>query len=302
MRRPGGRLTAMPLPITVVIPAYNRADLVGRAVASALAQRPEPPAEVLVVDDASSDSTAAAAEQAGATVIRHEVNQGEGGARNTAFRHAAHEWVALLDSDDEWTPDHLANLWPRAAPHVVLASSAWARTADGDQWLLGGPWPAPHALRSPATILFPENPLPASGVLVKRDVVIAAGGFRPLPSAADADMWIRVLEHGTGLACPEPTLIYHVHAAQVSGDRAQMRRHYSSLGATYADRPWFSASLTERMEAVGRWDDMRALVRERRRADALRDAAWLVRSPRRLRAVSALLRSRHGVRGRAPQA
>ena len=68
-----------PLPVSVVIPAFNRPDMVARAVRSALEQQPRPPAEVIVVDDGSSDDTAAAASAAGARVIRHEVNQGEGG-------------------------------------------------------------------------------------------------------------------------------------------------------------------------------------------------------------------------------
>ena len=104
-----------PLPVSVVIPAYNRPDLVGRAVRSALTQRPQPPAEVVVVDDCSSDATGAAARAAGARVIRHEVNRGEGAARNTAIRAARGEWVAMLDSDDEWLDGHLAALWPHAA-------------------------------------------------------------------------------------------------------------------------------------------------------------------------------------------
>ena len=93
-----------PLPVSVVIPAFNRPEMVARAVRSALEQQPRRPAEVIVVDDASSDDTAAAASAAGARVIRHEVNQGEGAARNTAIRAARHDWVALLDSDDEFLP------------------------------------------------------------------------------------------------------------------------------------------------------------------------------------------------------
>ena len=98
------------LPVAVVIPAHNRANMVARAVRSALTQRPNPPTEVIVVDDCSNDETGEAARLAGARVIRHHVNRGEAEARNTAIRAATQPWVALLDSDDEWLPHHLAEL------------------------------------------------------------------------------------------------------------------------------------------------------------------------------------------------
>ena len=56
-----------PLPVSVIIPAYNRAPMLEQAIHSAFAQRPRPPAEVIVVDDCSSDDTAEAARAAGAT-------------------------------------------------------------------------------------------------------------------------------------------------------------------------------------------------------------------------------------------
>jgi glycosyltransferase involved in cell wall biosynthesis len=84
---------ATTLPVSVVIPAYNRPSLVLRAVRSALAEGPRPPAEVIVVDDCSGDETGAAAGAAGARVIRHEANQGEGAGRNTAIRAASQPWA-----------------------------------------------------------------------------------------------------------------------------------------------------------------------------------------------------------------
>jgi cellulose synthase/poly-beta-1,6-N-acetylglucosamine synthase-like glycosyltransferase len=61
---------SLPLPITVVIPAYNRAELLPRALASVAAQTATP-AEVLVIDDGSTDDTATVADRLGARVIRH---------------------------------------------------------------------------------------------------------------------------------------------------------------------------------------------------------------------------------------
>src|SRR3954469_17155942 len=108
-----------PLPVSVVIPAYRRAAMAERAVRSAFAQR-RPPAEVIVVDDASGDDTAARVEAAGARVVVHDRNRGRGAARNSGLRAAANDWVALLDSDDAWLPEHLTTLWPARDDHLLL--------------------------------------------------------------------------------------------------------------------------------------------------------------------------------------
>jgi glycosyltransferase involved in cell wall biosynthesis len=103
-------VTASELPISVVIPAYNAAHFVAAAVASARAQT-RPPCEVIVVDDGSTDDTAAVARAAGATVIS-QANAGPGSARNAGVRAAAGKWIALLDADDTWHPEKLEAQWP----------------------------------------------------------------------------------------------------------------------------------------------------------------------------------------------
>ncbi len=94
--------------ISVVVPTYNRADLLDRAIASVLAQS-IPVREILVVDDGSTDGTAALAGTWPA-VVRY-IRQANGGvavARNTGIAAARGEWIALLDSDDQWAPEKLA--------------------------------------------------------------------------------------------------------------------------------------------------------------------------------------------------
>jgi glycosyltransferase involved in cell wall biosynthesis len=92
---------------SVVIPAYNRSDLLPRAIASVLAQS-RPALEIIVVDDASTDGTAAVAANfpgAPLRVVRHDQNRGPSGSRNTGIDAARAPWIAFLDSDDEWMPD-----------------------------------------------------------------------------------------------------------------------------------------------------------------------------------------------------
>jgi glycosyltransferase involved in cell wall biosynthesis len=96
--------------ISVVIPLYNRREEIGRALASVLRQT-RAPDEILVVDDASQDGSAEAVAALGedrVRLLRHERNRGASAARNTGIEAARGDWVALLDSDDEWDERKLA--------------------------------------------------------------------------------------------------------------------------------------------------------------------------------------------------
>lgn len=287
-----------PVPVSVVIPAYNRADLVGRAIRSALSQRPSPPAEIIVVDDCSSDATGDEARKFGVTVIRHDVNRGEAGARNSGMEAAQHDWVAFLDSDDEWLPEHLATLWPRRNGHVAVSSTALYRS-DERLRVLGHPKSQPVSLVSPAQLVFPSNPVPLSGVVADNRVLLSLGGFRPLKTGADLDMWIRALQAGTLLACPEPGYIYHLHDGQVSSDAELMRGDLLRLLESYRSEPWCSPALIGRVAVVNAWDTLQAALRGGDGARARRTARWILASPVRLRALGELWIWRFRLRRRA---
>jgi len=138
----------MALPVSAVIPTYNRADLVTRAIHSALAAL-SPGDEILVVDDGSSDGTVAVVEAFGPPVrllrIEHE---GAGPARNAGFAASRGPLVAFLDSDDEWFPDKIAlqRAFFERRPDVLYAFSDFGvRLEDGAEhrgylphWLRAG--------------------------------------------------------------------------------------------------------------------------------------------------------------------
>ena len=95
--------------VSAIIPTYNRAHLVGRALHSVLAQTFQD-FEIIVVDDASSDRTEELVASFGdphIRYLRHEHNRGGSAARNTGIKAARGEYLAFLDSDDEWLPDKL---------------------------------------------------------------------------------------------------------------------------------------------------------------------------------------------------
>ena len=105
--------TGAPL-VSVIVPAYNAADTLERALDSALAQT-MPNLEIIVVDDASSDTTfevacRVAARDPRVRVLHNEHNAGLPTSRNYAIDNARGEWLALLDADDAWAPERLTHM------------------------------------------------------------------------------------------------------------------------------------------------------------------------------------------------
>jgi glycosyltransferase involved in cell wall biosynthesis len=99
---------AEPSQVSVVIPAYNEEEGIGAIVAEMKARHPWH--EVLVVDDGSRDATAERAEAAGARVVRHPYNKGNGAAVKTGIRAARGEIVLLMDGDGQHAPEEAARL------------------------------------------------------------------------------------------------------------------------------------------------------------------------------------------------
>jgi glycosyltransferase involved in cell wall biosynthesis len=97
--------------VSVVVPTYNRAHLIGRAIASVLAQT-YAPVDIVIVDDGSTDGTREliARDYGKDRRVRyfHKANGGPASARNVGFANSVGEYVALLDSDDTWCPWKLA--------------------------------------------------------------------------------------------------------------------------------------------------------------------------------------------------
>jgi glycosyltransferase involved in cell wall biosynthesis len=107
--------------VSVVIPAMNEADTIG-AVVTGL-RRAAPWREVLVVDDGSSDQTATAAAAAGAQVIRHPYNKGNGAAVKTGIRHAGGEFILIIDADGQHPPEDALRLAARLGDYDLVVGA-----------------------------------------------------------------------------------------------------------------------------------------------------------------------------------
>ena len=121
---------AEPGQVSVVIPAFNEEDGIGAVVAAMKARSTW--REVLVVDDGSTDQTAARAEAAGARVIRHPYNKGNGAAVKTGIREAQGDVILLMDADGQHDPEDADRLVERVGAYDLVIG---ARAARDQAWL-----------------------------------------------------------------------------------------------------------------------------------------------------------------------
>ena len=174
--------------ISVVIPAFNREQTVGRAIESVLAQT-RPPAQILLVDDGSTDGTAASiARYSDRVEYVCQPNAGASAARNDGVERATSAWVAFLDSDDHWFDDHLERMADAIAATGGSAAFYFADTRPpaiegGASWWdeCGFSITEPHVFVRDATdwVLMDLQPTMMQSSVFHRDRYRAAGGLWP---------------------------------------------------------------------------------------------------------------------------
>ena len=178
--------------VSVVIPSFNRAENLQRAVKSVLEQT-EKSVEVIVVDDGSTDGTEAVFANPPERVryIR-KPNGGASSARNVGLRRATGEWIALLDSDDEWNADKLkTQLDAMGDQYVASASRHEHVNADGSRE--NKPDVLPGADNHLFRDLYENLSLKTSSLIFKRHLLEKTGLFNErFPIANDWDFFLRL--------------------------------------------------------------------------------------------------------------
>ena len=203
--------------ISVVIPAYNASAFLPRCLKSVFAQTLKPD-EVIVVDDGSRDNTAALAAELGARVISLP-NGGPAAARNAGIQSASSEWIALLDADDMWAPEKLERQAACVRPETVLVYTG-VRSFDENSVREGQPAINANSARK---MLRYANPIPNSSVLVSREAVTQAGGFREgLHYGEDWEMWFRLQRLGQFEVVTDPLTDYYVYPNSLSANPEKM--------------------------------------------------------------------------------
>ncbi|MBI2797609.1 MAG: glycosyltransferase [Gemmatimonadetes bacterium] len=208
--------------IGVVMPCYNGAPYLERAIASVRAQT-VPVSRIVVVDDASTDDSVRLATSLGVEVLTVPANRGPSAARNRGIAALDTELVAFLDTDDFWRPDHLETLVPLMPDGVAVAFSDAVRTDGTAAPQRAGLVPGQPLDLLPVLLL--ESPVPQSGSLVRREVLDDVGGYdEAYRLSEDFELWLRIASRHRLVYSGRPTCIRRVHAGQASRDRRAMIR------------------------------------------------------------------------------
>jgi glycosyltransferase involved in cell wall biosynthesis len=211
---------------SIVIPAYQAADVVADAVESALAQTVQP-TEIIVCNDGSTDDIVAAlAPYRGRITVINRENGGEAAAKNTGVRAATGEFVAILDADDIFLPRRLEALSELAAARPdldLLTTDAFmvvngrvARRCFTDTF----PFPTDDQRKA----ILRNNFLPFAAV--RRSAYLAVGGFdETLRRVPDWDCWLRMILEGAHAGfVNEPLAEYRLRATNITSDRVRVHQ------------------------------------------------------------------------------
>jgi glycosyltransferase involved in cell wall biosynthesis len=211
---------------SVIVPLYNKRAYIRRAVDSVLAQAMTD-FELIVVDDGSTDrSLDALADIADdrLRIIRQD-NMGVGPARNAGMRAANGAWLAFLDADDAWLPQHLEELTKLAAtfPEAGLLSSSWLEANGTVLPQLPSSKTAP-SIRSVDYFLEASRKIGfinSTSAAVKRLVFEELGGFTTAKAGEDLEYWARVALHHPVAVSDRVTCVYFRDTGGVMQELAQ---------------------------------------------------------------------------------
>lgn len=204
--------------LSVIIPTFSRAGLVGRAIKSVLSQTLQPD-EIIIIDDGSTDETPTIIEQ-NFPMVKYfrQNNKGVSSARNAGIRMANGDWIVFLDSDDEWLPKKLSGqmnaLSKNTEMKICYTNEIWVRhgrrvNQRKKHTKFGG-----HIYQNclPLCIISP------SSVVIHKSIFDEVGFFdESLPVCEDYDLWLRICSRYPVLYLEEPLIVkYGGHEDQLS--------------------------------------------------------------------------------------
>lgn len=229
--------------VTVLIPVHNRPQFVDEAIRSVV-QQDFDDFELLVVDDGSTDDTAAVLESwrrrdPRVVVVTSPTNLGIPAALNLGLSHASGAFIARLDSDDLMRPHRLAAQVAvlENRREVTLVSSAYEIVDLAGNHLHTWKGDEPHEVM--AFLLNFYNAVGGGGqIMFRRDDVLDEGGFSvDHPATEDYELWVRLLRRGRFLPLPLVGMIKRAHEGQAGRRSASVKRgHWTSIMRSSLER------------------------------------------------------------------
>ncbi|MGD0213197.1 MAG: glycosyltransferase family A protein [Terriglobales bacterium] len=229
--------------VSVIIPSYKTAGLITACLDSVFAQTYKD-FEAIVVNDGSPDTVELEkvlepylSRYLDRIIYLKQENKRAAGARNNAIQHARGEFVAFLDSDDTWMPDHLASQMQlfAADPSLGLTySNGWVGLPGEEREFMERCPSAGEATFG--SLLVERCQIPISTVVARKQAIVKAGMFdEKLARCDDYDMWVRTAFHGAKIAYSRK-LQAHMPVGRpgsLSQSRAKMAEGYSTILEKY---------------------------------------------------------------------
>jgi glycosyltransferase involved in cell wall biosynthesis len=266
---------------TAVIPLFNKAPTIRRTLDSVLAQS-FAPAEILVINDGSSDGGDAVVRMFSDPRIRviDQPNAGVSVARNAGLRSAAQPFVAFLDADDRWRPNHLARMRDLIENHpgAVLYGAGFF-TVEGDaikRYHGIGSGPTDQRPAGPIDFFAAwrrDFPLHTSTTVVPKAAALAVGGFpEGVRHGEDLLFWMRLALSGPVVVTAEPLSEYDV---AVPGQFIEYwRSAYRERFDILEYHRFLADELRTRVKQAGSPDSFSALARQELRVAVLQRMYW----------------------------
>jgi glycosyltransferase involved in cell wall biosynthesis len=207
--------------VSVIIPTYNRAGLLKRAIQSVLNQIYQD-FEIIIVDDASTDNTENVIEsfkEHRIRYIKHESNKGAAVARNTGIKFANENYIAFQDSDDEWLPGKLEKqmeIIEHASPRVGVVYTGYRRIIGNKETYFPPSWVNKRE-NDIHKELLKNRFIGIPTALIRRECFEKSGLFdERLPQLEDWEMWLRISKFYEFKCIDEPLVIAYYTQHSVS--------------------------------------------------------------------------------------
>jgi glycosyltransferase involved in cell wall biosynthesis len=219
------------LTISAVVPMYNSAVFIERAISSIIQQSVRPN-EIILVNDGSTDNGVEIIERTFPQVKIISINNsGEGPARNAGIEASSSTWIAFLDSDDFWLPTHLESV-----SKVIEQFAEASVIATGIQrWTPNTPLEIRQPLIEIGEVVYFEeqvnrwNVITSSSAVVKREAFDSSGFFKKLTMGTDIDMWERLALDHKFARTTEVTAVYVKNNSGASAKFGQKLAAYSEV-------------------------------------------------------------------------
>jgi len=211
--------------ISVIIPTYNRGYLLARAIRSVVNQTYQN-FEIIVIDDGSTDDTEEIMKKfhdERITYLRHENNKGAASARNTGIRAAKGEYIAFLDSDDEWLPKKLEKqikILKSTSSKIGVVYTGFWRIMGHKKFYVPVPEISPKEGNVYNNILCGKFLVDTPAAIVKKVCFKKVGMFdESLPALEELDLWIKISKYYHFKYIAEPLFISYYTSGSISVNR-----------------------------------------------------------------------------------